>query len=122
MDLVAPSAQLPEWLTDEDLQVYADLYARSGFAAPMQIPYRSLHETKEVDAGTKIGAPALLIMGGKDYIMKFDGMEEYVRGGSVREFVPDLEVEFVPEGTHFVQEQFPERVNTLVVDFLLNHV
>lgn len=35
--------------------------------------------------------PALLIMGDKDYVLKFPEMEEYIRNGKVQHFVPDLE-------------------------------
>lgn len=40
MDLVDLSTPLPEWLSEEDLQAYTALYEKSGFTAPMQIPYR----------------------------------------------------------------------------------
>ena len=40
MDLVDASAPLPAWFTEEDLQVYADLYEKSGFETALQIPYR----------------------------------------------------------------------------------
>lgn len=40
MDLVDPDTPLPPWLTEEDLEAYASLYQRSGFDAPMQVPYK----------------------------------------------------------------------------------
>ncbi|PKA60148.1 hypothetical protein AXF42_Ash009832 [Apostasia shenzhenica] len=40
MDLVYPSAPLPPWLTDDDLETYGALYDKSGFRFPLQIPYR----------------------------------------------------------------------------------
>jgi hypothetical protein len=33
-------------------------------------------------------------------------------------FAPDLKVAFVPDGSHFVQEQFPEQVNDLFLGFI----
>lgn len=66
----------------------------------------------------KITAPSLLIMGEKDYIMKFPGLEDYIRTGKVKESVPNLDVTFMPQGNHFVQEQMPEEVNQLIVAFL----
>ncbi|KAJ6841885.1 uncharacterized protein M6B38_304515 [Iris pallida] len=121
MDLVDPSAPLPPWFTQEDLQEYTDLYVKSGFKSALQIPYRSLHKYTEI-ADPKIEVPALLIMGEKDYILRFSGLEDYVRSGTVKDFVPDLDVAFVPEGTHFPQEQFPGLVNRLLVEFLGKHV
>jgi len=62
--------------------------------------------------------PMLLIMGGKDYSLKFPGMQEYIESGKLKEYAPNSKIVFLPEGTHFVQEQLPEVVNKLTVDFL----
>jgi len=62
--------------------------------------------------------PALLIMGEKDYVLKFPGMEDYIRSGIVKKFVPNLEIIFVPEGNHFIQEQLPQEVNQRILSFL----
>lgn len=67
----------------------------------------------------KVLAPALLIMGEKDYALK--GLEEYIKSKMVNEYVPNLETIFVPEGTHFVQEQFPDQVKKLILTFLNKH-
>ena len=65
-----------------------------------------------------VEVPALLIMGDKDYVFKFPGMEDYIRSGRVKEFVPDLDIIYLPEGSHFVQEQSPDEVNQLILTFL----
>ncbi|MBA0842572.1 hypothetical protein Goarm_002392 [Gossypium armourianum] len=57
-------------------------------------------------------------MGEKDYVMKFPGMEDYMRKGIVKQFMPNLDITFMPEGNHFVQEQLPEQVNELILTFL----
>jgi len=36
-------------------------------------------------------------------------------------FAPDLKIAYIPEGSHFVQEQFPDKVNDLLVRFLKDH-
>lgn len=120
MDLADPSAPLPPWFTEEDLKVYSSLYENSGFRTPLQVPYRTLG----IDCGVKdpkITAPGMLIMGEKDYVLKFPGMEEYIRSEKVKEFMPNLEIIFHEEGNHFVQEQFPEEVNQLLITFLNKH-
>ncbi|KAJ1410689.1 Epoxide hydrolase-like [Sesbania bispinosa] len=117
MDLFNPSTPLPSWFSEEDLATYASLYEKSGFRFALQVPYRSL----VVDSGItdpKVTIPALLIMGEKDYAFKFPGMEDYIRSGMVKNFVPNLEVIYIPEGSHFVHEQFPEKVNQLIIGFL----
>jgi len=61
-------------------------------------------------------------MGGQDYFLKFPGIEDYLTSGKVRESMSDLEIKTLPEGTHFVQEQFPDQVNQLIIDFLEKQV
>lgn len=60
----------------------------------------------------------MLIMGEKDYIMKYPGMDEYINSGEVKKYVPNLETVFVPRGSHFVNELFPDYVNQLILTFL----
>ncbi|KAM7525109.1 hypothetical protein LguiA_015011 [Lonicera macranthoides] len=121
MDLVEPSTPLPSWFTEEDLAAYGDLYEKSGFRTALKIPYRSFDEQFDI-VDPKVEVPVLLIMGEKDYTTKFPGMEDYVKSGQVKYFVPDLEIKYVPEGCHFVQEQFPDQVNQLILPFLRNHL
>ncbi|KAJ0590790.1 putative soluble epoxide hydrolase [Helianthus annuus] len=122
MDLVDPSAPLPSWFTEEDLSVYGDLYHKSGFQTPLQVPYRSLGEKLEFSKhgldDAKIEAPTLVIMGEEDYSFKFPGMEQYVKSGAVKKYVPNLEIIYLPQGCHFVHEQFPDQVNQLLLNFL----
>ncbi|CAL5409823.1 unnamed protein product [Camellia sinensis] len=120
MGLVEPSTPLPPWFTEEDLEAYGALYTKSGFRTALKVPYRSFGEEFELP-NTKVECPALLIMGEKDYVFKFPGIEDYIRSGQVKTFVPDLEITYLPEGTHFVQEQLPDQVNQLILTFLSKH-
>lgn len=72
-------------------------------------------------ADPKVTAPALLIMGDKDYSLKFPGIEDYIRSGAVKKFVPDLNIAFLAGGSHFVHEQLPHQVNELIITFLDKH-
>ena len=63
----------------------------------------------------------MVIMGEKDYVLKVPGMEDYIRSGQVKHFVPDLEIVFLEEGNHFVHEKLPEEVNDLLINFLKKH-
>ncbi|PIN16316.1 Soluble epoxide hydrolase [Handroanthus impetiginosus] len=120
MDLVEPSEPLPSWFTEEDLATYGALYEKSGFRTALQVPYRAIRNQPDI-SDPKVEVPALLIMGEKDYVLKFTGIEDYIRSGTVKSFVPNLEITFVPEGTHFVQEQSPDEVNNLILNFLRSH-
>ncbi|KAK1556843.1 hypothetical protein Q3G72_013291 [Acer saccharum] len=105
MDLVDASTPLPPWFTEEDLATYGALSMDENFNIAEPI----------------VKVPALLIMGNKDFALKFPGMEEYIRSGKVKDFVPHLEIIHLPEGSHFVQEQSPEQVNQLILAFLNKH-
>ncbi|KAL4191752.1 hypothetical protein AMTRI_Chr07g82180 [Amborella trichopoda] len=61
----------------------------------------------------KVTVPALLVLGRKDYFLKLPGTEDYINSPLLKESVPDLEIVFMREGSHFVQEQFPEEINRL---------
>ncbi|OAY62691.1 AB hydrolase superfamily protein YfhM [Ananas comosus] len=117
LDLADDSTPLPAWFSEEDLDAYAALYEKSGFKYPLQMPYRALSRL-QLAADPKVEVPALLIMGERDYCLKFPERENYIRSGAVKQFVPDLEITYIPEGSHFVPEQFPDQVNELIVGFL----
>ncbi|KAH9324579.1 hypothetical protein KI387_004757, partial [Taxus chinensis] len=121
MDMYNPSAPLPPWFTEDDLKMYSSLYEKSGFSFPLQVPYmamtRNWGKLGEITDYT-IQAPTLLIMGTKDYCLKFEEMVSYINSDLIKADVPNLEIKFFAEGSHFVQEQFPEGVNKLVIGFL----
>ncbi|CAN4084022.1 unnamed protein product [Withania somnifera] len=117
MDIVQPSTPLPPWFSEEDLAAYGVLYENSGFRTALQVPYRSLHEKVNITDPT-VHVPALFIKGEKDYFLKFPGTEDYINRGLLKSLVPNLQIVNLPEGTHFVQEQLPNEVNQLVLEFL----
>jgi len=120
MDLADLTTPLPEWFTEEDLDAYAKLYEKSGFRYPLQMPYRAIHKLpNRLDA--KFQVPVFMVMGEKDYAFKFPGFEAALRGGAMESFMPDLKIAYIPEGSHFVQEQLPEQVNELLLGFLKDH-
>lgn len=120
MDLVEPSTPLPPWFTEDDLAVYGSLYEKSGFCTALKVPYRSFAEEFNI-SNPRIDVPAMLIMGEKDYVLKFPGNEDYIRSGKVKHFAPNYEITFLPEGTHFAHEQLPDQVNQLILTFLGKH-
>uniref|UniRef100_M8B8I8 Uncharacterized protein n=1 Tax=Aegilops tauschii TaxID=37682 RepID=M8B8I8_AEGTA len=120
MDLADLSTPLPEWFTEEDLAVYTSLYEKSGFVYPLQMPYRSLHKRQPIE-DPKFEVPVFVVMGEKDYVIKFPGVEAVLKNGTMEKFAPDLKITYIPEGSHFVQEQFPDKVNELLLGFLKDH-
>ncbi|KAM1211102.1 hypothetical protein ACFX2G_002883 [Malus domestica] len=112
MDVVDPSTPIPPWFTEEDLAAYGALYEKSGFQTALQIPYRALREESGL-INLIVKDPALYIMGSKDYVNKFPGIDYYIDIGRVKKFVPNLEIQYMSEGWHFVQEQSLARLISL---------
>ncbi|RXH85442.1 hypothetical protein DVH24_002540 [Malus domestica] len=110
MDVVDPSTPIPPWFTEEDLAAYGALYEKSGFQTALQIPYRALREESGL-INLIVKDPALYIMGSKDYVNKFPGIDYYIDIGRVKKFVPNLEIQYMSEGWHFVQEQSLARIS-----------
>jgi pimeloyl-ACP methyl ester carboxylesterase len=63
-------------------------------------------------AGMKVTVPTLVVWGMSDVAL-LPGMLE-----GLEEFVPDLTIERIPEGTHWVVHEFPTRVNGAIRGFL----
>ena len=67
----------------------------------------------------KFQVPVFVVMGEKDYVYKL--FESVLKDSTMGMFAPDLKIAYVPEGSHFVQEQFPDKVNELLIGFLKDH-
>ncbi|KAH7533301.1 hypothetical protein FEM48_Zijuj04G0116200 [Ziziphus jujuba var. spinosa] len=96
------------------LYAYRSLYEKSGFRFALRVPYRTLNvDTGITDA--KETVPALFIIDEKDYVLNFPKMEEYIRSGAVKQFVPNLDIKFMTERNHFMHDQLPEQINVGVM-------
>ncbi|KAG2620510.1 hypothetical protein PVAP13_3NG172242 [Panicum virgatum] len=120
MDLADDSTRMPYWFREEDLYAYTNLYEKSGFITALQIPYRTKPAEAEY-ADPRFEMPMFVMMGQKDYILKFPALKDYISSEKLKEIAPDHEITYIPKGSHFVQEQFPELVNQLMIDFLCKH-
>jgi pimeloyl-ACP methyl ester carboxylesterase len=86
-----------------------------GHASSGQDAFKMNHPTTSFDvpiASFVVKVPTLVIWGEKDpYLLtgNLDGLGRYV---------PELTVERIPDATHWVVHEKPERVNELIRDFL----
>ncbi|KAL6897954.1 hypothetical protein ACP4OV_006913 [Aristida adscensionis] len=120
MDLVDESTPMPHWITEEDLTYYTSLYEKSGFITTLHVPYRNKAAKLEY-ASPRFQVPMLVMIGEKDYVLKYPAMKEYMSSERLKEIAPHHEVTYIPEGCHYVQEQFPNLVNKLMIDLLCKH-
>jgi pimeloyl-ACP methyl ester carboxylesterase len=116
----ALDAPLPfPWLSETDLAAYAEDFRRSGFRGGLNW-YRNLHRDWELLApfsGAKIRQPSMFIAGERDGVLRMPGMRKAVEHAS--ELLPGIRrCEIIPRAGHWIQQEEPERVNALLVEFL----
>ncbi|KAI3712859.1 hypothetical protein L1987_71427 [Smallanthus sonchifolius] len=116
-DMEIPS-QLPPWITEQELQIYADKFQQSGFTGGLNY-YRTMDLTWELLApwqGSKITVPSKFIIGDKDIGYK-SFSKPYIEGNVMKTLVPDIEV-VILEGHHFIQQEKPKQVSDEIISFI----
>jgi pimeloyl-ACP methyl ester carboxylesterase len=123
---VAPEMPSPaeiascEWLTEQELKVYSTEYLRTGFQGGLNW-YRC--RTQNVDtaelemfSGRQIEVPSLFIAGRKDWgIYQVPGSIERMRDSACTRMRSCILVE---GAGHWVQQEQPQRVSELLIEFL----
>ena len=108
---------LPSWLTEDDVDVYAGEFERTGFSGALN-RYRNVDRDWEdlaVWAGRPITVPSLFIGG------EWDGPTRWGAGAIARfaETLPALRGSHILPGCgHWVQQERAEEVNRLLVEFV----
>lgn len=101
--------------TAEDLRRYADAWARPGALTAMLNYYRASMRRSPGRVrreARRIDTPTLLIWGEQD-----SGLSPRLTHGLER-WVAELRIERIPDASHWVMADAPERVNRLMLDFL----
>jgi pimeloyl-ACP methyl ester carboxylesterase len=113
-----PSVALPDWLSEADLQVYVDAYARSGFGGALNY-YRNLDRNWELQAalsGMQLAVPALFMAGERDPGLQMPGMRDII--DAMSQLAPGLVLsELVADCGHWIQQEQPALVNAALVVF-----
>jgi pimeloyl-ACP methyl ester carboxylesterase len=115
LGLFAEPETLPAWLTEEDLATFVDQFTASGFTGGLNW-YRNLDRNWELMAdppAATIDVPAMFIGGTADPVLAF------MRPDRAPEVVTGPYREVLIEGAgHWLQQEKPDRVNELLLDFL----
>ncbi len=110
---------LPAWLTEADIDAYADAFARTGFRGGLNW-YRNIDRNWELMrpfAGMRVTVPALYVAGDRDLVVSFPGAREMIAG--LKASVPLLrETIMLPGCGHWTQQERPEAVNAAMLGFL----
>ena len=110
---------LPSWLTEADVDFYADEFARTGFRGGLNY-YRNIDRNWELlapFAGARVTVPALYIAGDRDPVVRFPGMDQLIP--NLSKFVPHLRRTIIlPVCGHWTQQERSAEVNAAMMDFL----
>ncbi|XP_078148962.1 epoxide hydrolase 2-like isoform X2 [Carex rostrata] len=98
-----------EWISKDELQYFAEKFQKNGFTGPLNY-YRNIDMNWELMApwqGAKIEVPTKFILVERDvgYNAYATGMK--VKGGDLKEVVPNLDVVSI-DGYHFIQQEKAE--------------
>jgi pimeloyl-ACP methyl ester carboxylesterase len=114
---------LPSWLTEEDINYYADKFTHRGFTGGLNY-YRAMDLNWELSAawtGSQIKVPTKFIIGDLDLTYHFPGVKEYINNGGFKKDVPLLEQVVVMEDVaHFLNQEKPEEISNHIYDFIKN--
>jgi pimeloyl-ACP methyl ester carboxylesterase len=109
--------KLPPWLTEADLDFFAGEFKRGGFRGGINW-YRNFDRNWEITAfldGARLRQPALFVAGEKDVVGKM------IPGGYAHAgmFTPNLKKKvIIPGAGHWIQQERPQEVNDLLLEFL----
>jgi pimeloyl-ACP methyl ester carboxylesterase len=111
------AAKMPSWLTEEDLDFLVAEYQRSGFEGGLNY-YRNMDRnwalTPFLD-GAKIMQPTLFIAGDRDPVIEFTRPAYENLAANI----PNLKKSVLLPGVgHWTQQEKPEEVNRLLIEFL----
>jgi epoxide hydrolase A/B len=112
-------ATLPAWLSEADIDFYADEFKRSGFRGPLNY-YRNIDRNWELTAaftGVKVTVPALYVAGDRDMVVSFPGTDQLL--ANLKQFVPALRnIQMLPGCGHWTQQERASEVSTAIIDFV----
>ena len=111
--------QLPPWLSDSDLDYFVGEFERAGFRGGINY-YRNFHRNWEITpelSGKRIAAPVMFLAGQDDIVIR-GARPENLRAQMSRVADDIRGVTVIPESGHWIQQERPEQVNALLLDFL----
>lgn len=102
-----------QFLTEDEIKAFAETFAATGFTGGINW-YRNFTRNWEASEGLteKVPMPSLMIMAENDVVLSpamAEGMEQYV---------PDLEKYLVKGSGHWTQQEKPEEVSRVLLDWL----
>lgn len=117
LDSISDRATLPPWMTAEHFEAYVSAFTAGGFSGPLNW-YRNLDRDWALTAfaqGLRIRQPSLFIVGENDPVRRYSGRHE----DHLADVLDDFRGRHVlPGAGHWLQQERPEEVSRLLLDFL----
>lgn len=104
----------PSFLSSNEFQVYLEAFSRGGMSGPLNY-YRNIDrnwETTQDLADRSVECPCLVAVTDKDPVLR----PEFAEG--IERWLPHLRKELIKDCGHWTQQERPEEVNRLLLDFL----
>lgn len=112
MSNIAPGTT---FLSDEELDVYVEAFERTGFRGGLNW-YRAMdanwEDSRALEQHRIDGIPALMITAENDFVLRPEAAEP------MKEWVGDLRVKMIENCSHWTQQERPEEVNRLMLEYL----
>ena len=115
-DGVKVPRELPHWCSEEDFQAYRQTFTGRGFRGALNW-YRNFERTwqrTEFLAQARVQQPTLFLLGDRDPVGVLEAHTLKRMPGQVA----DLEQHLLTDCGHWIQNEQPQRVNALLLDFL----
>ncbi|MDP2764418.1 MAG: alpha/beta hydrolase [Brevundimonas sp.] len=114
---VPEDAALPPWMSPGHFAEYVAAFAAGGFQRPLDW-YRNLDRNWALTAhlqDARITVPAAFVVGDRDPVRNYSGQHE----AGLKDWAPDLRMQVVVPGAgHWIQQERPDEVNRLLLEFL----
>jgi pimeloyl-ACP methyl ester carboxylesterase len=115
LDAAPDPAELPAWLTQQDIDTYVGEYAQSGFTGPLNW-YRNMDRNWELTGAWQhapITVPSLFVAGDRDPVLSF------ISPDGIAAVLPRLTGPVILPGCgHWTQQERPAQVTAAIVAFL----
>jgi pimeloyl-ACP methyl ester carboxylesterase len=119
LDHTVDPPALPAWISEADIDVYTKEFTRSGFRGGLNW-YRNIDRNWELlapYAGALVTVPALYVVGDRDLVVQFRGMDQLIP--NLSKFVPNLRRSLMLPGCgHWTQQERAREVNAAMLEFL----
>ena len=112
--VIAKIENTDTFLTEEELDVYTETFERTGFTGGLNWYRGADLNALETDGpkGPGLNIKSMMVTAGKDTILKPE------MAGAMPALIPGIRMEHIEDCAHWTQQERPDEVNALLLDFL----